>query len=261
MNFFSLIDLSTLFRIRLKEWTLFLRLKDLNIFLNMTQRIEQRIDFLQWLNFFWKILTQRIELFFFLNITQRIEPFYDSKNWTIEKKRPKEIEHSLFNLTLRIEPLFNLTQKNWTLFVWFMTRKNWTFFVWFMTRRIEHFSEFDSKNRTFFFTWLKHFFKIWHRIGLILSIWLKELNFFQYDSKNSMFEKKGWRKELNLFFLNMTQRIEPFLHDSKNWIFFRTFWIKDLNFCQYDSKELNFDNDSKNSMCEKCDSKNWTFYD
>ena len=162
----------------------------------------------------------------------------------------------------------------------FMTRKNRTFFVWFMTQRILHFfwTRLKDLNLSFGGTWLKEFLPP----KFDTKNWIDFINMahriepFQYDSKNSMFEKKGWRKELNLFSwiwrkeLNlsyMTQRTESSQYDSpKNWtswkkrltqrieLFFLKKWFTDLN--------PSFQHDSKNwaLLLEHFDSKNCTLF-
>ena len=199
-------------------------------FLNMTQRIR----------FF---LTQRI---FFFNMTQRIEFLnYDSK------------ELNLFFL-------LKYDSKELSFFLKYDSKRIESFFPEICLKRIEPFCfEYDSRKLNlsvlnmiqenwFFLFW------IWFKELNFLK-WLKELYFFQYDSKNWK-----WLKGLNLFcfnmtqrsvyiFFNMTQRIEPFLeNDSKNSTFF-----------QYDSKNwTHFLNMFQwiEPFASRCDSKSWTLF-
>ena len=113
-----------------------------------------------------------------------------------------------------------------------MTRIHWSFLE-NMTQRIEPFL-LNMTQR------IEPFFNMTHRIDFF-SIWLKELNFYN-DSKNSIFEKKSWHKELN-FFLNMTQRIQFFMNMTIEpfflWLWLKVFSTKKaqrIDFSQYDSK-------------------------
>ena len=265
-----------------KDWTLCQWLIELTLFyeplLNkswfflLTQRIELSLNVTQSVDFFLSVtqriepssfwsMTQRIEPFF-LNVTQRIGPIFwmwlffkkkNSKNWTLFQKMTQRIElfflydsknWTFYCLTQRIEPFSYLTQcirlfliclkelslfskydsKNWIVFL--CNSKNWTFFEFDSNFRT-FFIEYDAINRTSFWVRLKDF---------LFSIWRKEWNF--------------WKrlKEL-IFFLKMTQRIEPFfLHDSQNWTFFWEIRFKELNlFLSMTQRiELFFEYDSKN---------------
>ena len=121
------------------------------------------------------------------------------------------------------------------------------------------------------------------RIEPFFSMWFKEF-FHKNDSKHfTLF--KIWLQELNLFWLNMTQRIESFFkYYSKNWtlfniwleelnIFFnRTFsiWLKKIKFFQYVLKSWTlflvwpqewtfWKNESNIWTLFEHDSKNWIF--
>ena len=206
----------TLFEHDWKNWTLWIRLKELNhSFLRMTQRLEL---FLEYDSMDWTFfnLTHRIEPFL---SPKRIEPssfswrkelnpffgdsiehFSDPKNWTFFLNTTHRIELFFWNVTQRIEPDFqNFDSKNWTLF----TRR----------QTIEPSSQNDTKNWTLFWTWLTETFLNYNSKNCFLvkydsqnsrnwtffSVWLKELILFlECDSKN-------W----TLFF-NIAQRIEPF---------------------------------------------------
>ena len=193
--------------------------------------------------------------FFFLNTTQWIEPIFlnvsqiEIFGWKIVKKKnkidfftwPEESNPLFFNMTQRIEPfsiglkdsmLFSLTQRIELCLN--RTDRIGPFFL-NMTQRIEIFSWFFYMS-----TFFKNDAENW---TLFLWIWRKELNpfFFECDVKNL------------IFFLNMTQRIEPFsyltqrnellfldMNDSKNCIFQtkNTQWIELL---KYDSKNWTFE--------------------
>ena len=221
-------------------------------------------------------MTQRIE--FFLNMTQKNRTIlfleYDSKNWLFFEYDPKNWT-SFFKYDSEKLEKSNLFEK--------YDSKNWTFFHSFffffpkMTQRIEVPFSYDSKNWTLF------------------SLCLNELNpFDRYDSQNwtlfwtwltDFFEKKNEydSQELNLFSLNMTQRIEPFfcMTLSVNWTFFFkkydlthrieplvmnlfSIWLKELNLLLWTS----FQYDSKNwtllKMSQRIEplfhSKNWIFF-
>ena len=155
-----------------------------------------------WTFLFW-IWFKRIEPFFFvLNLIQRMELL-----WVLLKVFQKWFE--------------DFFRKNdW---------KNWTF-LRHMTQRID----------PFFWTYVQKliFISMIHRIEPSLHDW-KNWTFF-IMSKNGTFFSWIWRKELNLFFLTVTNRIELFFENiSKNWTLFCLnvsrvelfFWMgsKDLN--------------------------------
>ena len=165
-------------------------------FLNMTQRIELFLNVIQSF-FFQKKKTVSIE--HFENMTPRIEPIFliwltelkpsfqnDSKNWTLLFNMTQRIESFiLFNMTHRIEPFFRL----W-LIEFEHDSKKWTIFLLRnITQRIEPFLKIWLKELNPFYN-----MSIW--IGFFLNI-LKELNFFEYDSKI-------WT------FFNVIQIIEPY---------------------------------------------------
>ena len=155
------------------------------------------------------------ELNLFLNVTQRIEPLfeYDSENWIFVRYvrlKVKESNLLFFNTTQRIEHFFCM---------WFMfsnDSKNWIFIwlkEWYLTQRLEiyvfeiWFKELDlffDDSQTCFFQ----------------KLWRKELNLFLYDSKNwtlFLYDAKNWtfflicRQELSFFF---------FLNFDSNWALF-----------------------------------------
>ena len=111
------------------------------------------------------------------------------------------------------------------------------------------FDKNDSKNWIFFF-WKKIFLKelifLWLKglnffrckelnLFFFLWIWLKELNLFLLDSKIWCYS--FWPKELNFFWLGLTE-LDPFLeYDSENWnfswvflhVYFFQKWCRELN--------------------------------
>ena len=175
---------------------------------------------------------------------------FDSKNWAFslfEKKEHDSKNWTFFiYISQSIEPSFSHDSNSWTFFQKFGS-KNWTFFL-----------RLASQTWTFFENMTQRIFLIWlteldHFCGVF-----KEFNFFQYDSKKINLICK-WRKELNPFFLKMTQRIEPWsnLTHRIELFFFRTkpfffpnmtqrieflskAWLKDLNLLKIWPKELNF---------------------
>ena len=171
------------------------------------------------MNLFISDITQRFEPF--SKMTQRIEPsFAWLKDLSLLffffflKKWPSRIEPSFSTWLKELNLLF---QHDW---------KNWTFFLHWLKELIL-FKKYDLqelkllKNMTQriepLFLWLKDV--------NILSVWLKELNFFFSKKKIQLKELNLfwiWRKEFNPFFLTMTQRIQPsFLeYDAKNWTSF-----------------------------------------
>ena len=163
---------------------------------------------------FLKNMTHRIETFF-SNTTHRIELFvwYDSKNLNLFLIRLKELNFFL-NTTHRIEPTFSLNMtKELNSFFFDYESKNWTHFV-DMTQRIELFFHWPARRTELFLNTAQrseHF-----------KIRLKQLEHFLFyyeDDSKFFFFKKMWLKEfetffvtleLNLFFSQTTQRIEPF---------------------------------------------------
>ena len=233
-------------------------LKELNLFLSMTQRIEL-FSWLKELNFFQndsKIL---------LKTTQRIKPFfeYDPKNRTSFYRK----------YVLRI--VFQYDSHNWTYFSALL--KEWNIWVWLKEL---NFLWYDSHNWTLKNS--KNWFSQRQELNFFWKTWLKE--FFRYDffRKNQRIEplfshitqrielfSRRWLKELNPsyktqrleIFFYMTQRLQPFehdsmnwassLHDSKNWTFFWEFDSMDWTLCSKGLKEL----DTKRLF----DSNNQTF--
>ena len=212
---------------------------------------------------------------FFLNITQRIIPFffeYDAKNWTLFWIWRKEL-NSLWTWLERIEPLFEYDSKNWISF-WVWLKKS-NFFFLNTTQKIEilvekivktfkmvflqdsknrtRFSQYDSKNWTFFdLTQRFYLFSLTPRIELFFWlglteldpfswIWLRELKFSWFFSclqELNFFQK--WRRELDPFSLNLTQRIEPFSDMTQRvGPFFLNMTWRIQPFVYHDSKELN----------------------
>ena len=189
-----------------KNWTFFqLWLQQLNLFLNMIQRIEFLSDIFD--------SKSKNRTFFFQ---------YDSTNWTPFL----HVTHVFIWFKELIFFLKNFS-KNW-FFIWLRE--------WYLTQRLEtyDFQNLISKNWTFFFWWLADlkffFFKNYDAKNFLKNmtqriepffLWLKELNLFFLIC----------RKELSFFFLNF---------DSKNWNLFLWIWLKELNFFfWYDSKKWN----------------------
>ena len=181
--------LNSLLKLTQKGWTFFL--------LNMTQWIEPLFEYdsQNWTSFL--SMTQRIWIFF-LKMTQRNEPIrkkrwnnwtafcYDSKNWNFFfKKRLKQmsfwvwltgIEHfflNFFKMTQRVEPFVFLK----------MSHRIELFFFFF-------FKMLKELNLSFIWTifymtqWIEFFLNLTRRVEPFFLIWLKELDFFEYDSKN-----------------------------------------------------------------------------
>ena len=126
------------------------------------------------------------ELNLFENITHRTELFF---------RDSKELNSFFFEYDSKNWTFFWFNSKNWTLF--YLTKynsENWICF--YMTQRIEFF-HYDSQNWTSFFfekdsqNWTLFFF--WIRLA--------ELNLFSLNMT----------KELDSYFLNMTQGIEPLI--------------------------------------------------
>ena len=118
--------------------------------------------------------------------------------------------------------------KNWNFFLknilkklnlfFFEKTQNWTL-LFQITRRIEPFFQCDSKNWTLFLIWFKEllFLIMTQRIQLFLQSWSKELDFLWWLTDLNVLENMSQRIE-PFFFLNMIQRIEPFI-----------IWLKELS--------------------------------
>ena len=119
-------------------------------------------------------------------------------------------------MTQRLEPFWKILLKEFD-------------FLFLKTQRIEPFTE-GLKELNFFFQY-------------VLFVWLKDLNF------------SVWPKELN-FFLNRTDRIEPFFFESeaKNWTLFSLNMTQRIKpfFLEYDAKNW--------TLFPECDSENWTIF-
>ena len=135
-------------------------------------------------------------------MTQRIEPTFST--WL------KEIEPFLQH-SLKLNSLFEHFSKNWTFFLFRNNSKNWTHFLWL--KELNPFLPLLLNELFFFF----------------LNI-VKELNFFEYDSKN-------W----TLFFLLCDSKIFNtfFEYDSQSSFFI---WFRELN------------------MFRKCNSQNFIMF-
>ena len=296
--FWKKIFIKELIFLRLKGLNFF-RCKELNLFFNMTQRIEP--FFLNWTQrvelFYW-IWLKEFNLFFFLNWTQRVEPFYwvwlkelnfflnitqritfgkgskivfnDPQNWTNEKKELKELNLFL-SMIQRMELFFEYDSKNETIF-WIRLNESNPFLN--MTQWIE--PSLTWLEKCFFKKKKKsknwNFLSMSQRIVFFFWVWLKELNFwvfFFFFKKNpqriQLFSKIRYR-ELN-FLPIMTQKFFKIWFEEFHPSFYhdsKTFFLK---------KKKN----SKNStfflmthrlepFCfyifskKKIDSKNWSFF-
>ena len=245
-----------------KNWTLLLQKKRL-IELNMNQKDWTLFEYVSKIvSFSLKYESQNCPFF---NMTQRIELFFWKK-------------------TQRIKLFLECDWKNWALFL--CDPQNWTFFL-IVTQRIEFFYKFDKEVNLF--TWLKELnllFFMTQRIELFgmtqriepytsskkkqtqriwpFLVWHKELNLFEYYSKNWTFFLLNKYDSMNWtpFFLNMTQGTQPKELDAF-WI-----WLNGLNFFSFWFKELNFWLKELNLLFTWLkelnfffhDSKNWTFW-
>ena len=221
-------------------------------FLNMTQRFEP---------FFFQNITQRIgffirlkELNFLMNMTQRTKLFLkvwlkelnsfwkdDSKNWTLFGSMSQKIELFLEVCLKELNSFWKYASKIFSEKI--VTQRIETFFSMTLelnffqqtTQSTDFFQKYDSQNCNFC---LRNYdSKNW----TFLKIWLTDLNFFLLDSKNWTFFY--WTQRIEHFFFDLTQKIEPFLflskYNSENWICFYT-TQKKLNFFQYDSLNWTF---------------------
>ena len=127
---------------------------------------------------------------------------------------------NLFSIWLKeLKSFFQYDAKNWTFLVFQYDSKNWTFFKMLMELNLSsiwitflHDSQWTLSwsirvKEWNFFTKKRlkvlNLFETWTPFW----IWLKELNFFLH-----------WTQRIELFFNNMTQRIEPFCVWVQNWM-------------------------------------------
>ena len=272
-----------------KNWFFFWAwLKELNLFLSMSQRIG-------FLSFCQKNDSKNWKFFF----------QYDSKNWTFlfimtqrlffTKKKLKEFDflwltdlNLLFKIfphqkkTRRIDPIFIVTLKMFFFLKYEYDSQNWIFFL--NTIQRSEILQYDSEDSTFFSDMTQSielflydsldwsFFKkydLTHRMEPLFmnlfSRWLKELkSFFLSHRIELFFFFEKMLKELKSFFseclieFNLSFMWTIFLHDSKNFTFF-SMWLKELNlvlnmiqrFFSLRLKELNL---------LLFDSKNWALF-
>ena len=200
----------------------FVWLQELNHFFKMTQKNEpfyiwpKEIELFCWMwlkNWTFRKIwftelnpsfneTHRIETLFSKWLTELNPSFqHDSKNWTL-----------LFNMTLRIEPFCStwLKELNPSFSTWLIEfepfLQHWlieiepTFWTWLHELNHFCFKKYYSKNWTHFTIWHKELNPFLHMSQMNLIFFskiLKELNFFEYDSKI-------WT------FFNVIQIIEPY---------------------------------------------------
>ena len=272
-----------------KNWAFFTWLKQLNLLLNMTQRLEPSSQ---------KKWPLRIEPFFQHDSKNWTFFLHDSKNWTSSFKYDlrkydsknwqtflawlKEL-NLLFYVTQWIELLFSLTQRI-EIFSWlkefeppfqqmtqiietFFESKNWTFFQKYNSKNwtfFQHDSKNwnDSKDWTFFFGFNLTEKIVYIYIYIYLT-WLKELNPFKKVTQR--IEPSFWTcfNELNPFFYHdsKTWTLFSFRCDSKNWTLL-LIWLKELNFLFHMTRRLDpfwYDLEELN-LLKKDDSKNWTLF-
>ena len=256
---------------------------------------------------------------FFLQIWHKELNFfeYDSKIWFFSKKNHSQNSTFFLRIWPKNWPLFlEYDAQNWTLFFQICLELN--FFFQNTTQTFEHFWKIWLKELNFLFLIRLEVLNslFWIRLKELNPFWcdskncfskkrLKELNYFM-NMTQRFFEKKMWLKESNFFFYDsrfnlfvffffkidffkkkkkiMTQRIEFFEYDSKNWTFF--FFENDSQnwiFSELNHFSLNV-LDSQNCITQRIffwmellymtkngtktlidlffeyDSKNWTFF-
>ena len=257
----------TYFSALLKEWNIWVWLKELNFLWydshNWTLKNSKNwFSQLQELNFFWKTwLKEFFTLFLILRNALNFFLGDDSKNWTL-LTRLKDLrifftwlkDFNFLNMTQWIEPLF------------------------YMTQRIEPFLGIWLNG-------LNPLHERTQRIGHQKIIWLQQRNLFVYDlgnwaffflvdSKNWTFSQKYYSKIIDLFwhdsqnwtpFQNMTHRIELFfwrigLIEIEP--FFST-WVKENDSIFSMSKRIftkNFDSKNNDPFFGNVDPKNWLLW-
>ena len=186
-------------------------LKELNFPFYMSQRLEPCH------------MTQRLDPFYKV-WPSRIEPFekYDSKKWTSFFCTTHRIE--LFWICLNeLNPFFKCDSNSWTFFE--HDAKHWTLFLLNVTQSIElELFRYDSKNWNFSemthrIEFFLHESKNWtffcnmtQRNEPSFATWLKQLNLLFYITQ--LIEPSFWKttiQRIELLFYT-TQRIEPFLN-------------------------------------------------
>ena len=191
--------------------------KELDPFFGMWLKEYSRQIWLEW-NFFLANITHRVELFLSMTqgivffqkkklteTAQRIEHFFDMTQFFLFFKKTQR-----FFLKKELNSLKNKTWLKELRFFWVWLR----YFFKKLTLRTEPFFECDSKKLNLFFqlyskNWI--LFTTTQRIEHFFLTRLQELNPSIIRLKD--FVLQLWLK--NVFFLNMTQRIELFLYDSK----------------------------------------------
>ena len=229
------------------------------LFKNITQRTEtfSTYDSKNWTFFINRTFSIWLKRIKFFNMFWRVEPFFGMTSRMDFFGKVSQIFEPFLNMTQRID-FFSYDSNNWALFLklahrieFFESFKYWVFFFEKKkTQRIERIEPFlDITQRIEFF---------------LLNIWLKELNFFsQFDSKNCSFfffmiqilgpfshqriepsslrDSNTWTflkifdsKKWTLFFRTQSFFINK--KNSQNWIFesdpqnWYIFWIEPFNF-------------------------------
>ena len=214
-------------------WT---RLKDLNLFFNVPQRIEPFFLWL-WLKSFFhtKKKAHRIEPFLSQYDHQKIEPLFSTY---------------FFKMIHWLKPFFSTWFKELNTFLTNSWLKVLTYPFWKIWLKELNILEYDSKNWTFF----EYDSKTW--TSLFDHKAPKAFFFFWKNHSKNFFKKRKWLKELNhlfnkyLFFDKkwFTDLNPSFQHDSKNW----TLW-------KYDSQNWTLFSFQKKK--NKNESMNWTFFE
>ena len=196
VDFLNVTQRKPFFKYNAKNWTLFLSLR-MDLFFIV--RVKE-------LNFLWIWLT---ELNLFFNMTHRIEPFFECDSMIFFFFKKIEALNLLFyysmnwtSLKIRVtelNPSFWYYSKNWTLFKILLQELNF-FSRTFLSIRL--------KELNFFF------FRIWPK-ELNYFEWLKELNFFDsrnwtFFDMTQIMELFFVKKTKHWTFFSLTQKIDFF---------------------------------------------------
>ena len=203
--------------------------RELNLFvLNMIQ--------LNWPFLFW-IWFKRMELLWVLLkvFSQMIQRFFfrknDWKNWTFFNIRLKELNLFSENMTQRIEPFVNMTErielfslwlKEWNLLFSWIRRDELNHFLLTMTDRIELFLKYDSKNWTFFLNGTQRFEPSFEHVSMNWTFFLNNSTTWASSVKYDLrkYDSKNWH-----LFLFDSKKLN-FFHDVKNLNLLFNKWLK-----------------------------------
>ena len=129
--------------------------------------------------------------------------FHDSKSWFF-LDMSQSIQVFFWIRRKELHPFFEYDAKNWTLFSLNTTQRIEPFFLWIRRKELNPLSLNTTQRIESFFLWT----------------WRKELKALFKMTRRIEPSRKNCSKTWTFFFLNLTQRIEPFFWMRlKNWNF------------------------------------------